>query len=264
MKKLVLITMVLFLSFGINAQTFGLRVGYNMSGLRIDDNFSNYLDLMDIQGKMTNGVNIGLIFEKAIKPKFDAHVELNFNQKGSAYDMYANKNNHGTSGYGETNLNYLELALMAKIKFGPAYFGIGPYFGYMMNAQEIKYRANDNLVAAFEAGLVNPDIPPMTEEEALAATANALGVSKLKDGDFNDSDMNNFNRFDFGGHLSLGAQFPVGPVKLFAEARANMGFINWETWNSFDTSQPPASEFDYKRNMAFTFSIGVLFGKPAK
>jgi len=216
---------------------------------------------------MTNGINIGLIFERPIKPKFDGHAELNFNQKGSAYDLYANANNGGTSGYGETNLNYLELVLMAKLKFGPGYFGIGPYFGYLMNAQEIKYRKNDNLVAAFEAGLVNPEIPPMTEDEALVATAAALGVSSLKNTESFDSDMNNFNRFDFGGHLTLGVQFPVGPVKLFAEARANMGFINWETWNTMPQTTPPSSDFpkfEYKRNMAFTFSVGVLFGKPKK
>jgi len=43
-----------------------------------------------------------------------------------------------------------------------------------------------------------------------------------------------------------------------------MGFINWETWNTFDQTQLPASEFEYKRNLAITFSVGVLFGKPAK
>jgi len=173
MKKLLLISLILVIGISINAQTIGLRVGYNMSGLRIDDAFSNYLDLVDIQGKMTNGVNIGLIFEKAIKPKFDGHAELDFNQKGSAYDMYANADNGGTSGYGETNLNYLELVLMAKIKFGPGYFGIGPYFGYMMNAQEIKYRSNVNLVAAY-----GPE-----------GAATALGVSSMEDGEFFDSEM---------------------------------------------------------------------------
>ncbi len=248
MKKLLLIALVLFVSIGANAQSIGLRVGYNMSGLRIDDAFSDYLDLVDIQGKMTNGINIGLIFERPIKPNFDAHAELNFVQKGSAYDMYANTDNGGTSGYGETNLNYLELAWMAKLKFGPGYFGIGPYFGYMMNAQEIKYRSNDALVTAY-----GPE-----------GAATALGVSSMEDPESFDSDMDNFNRFDFGGHLTLGAQFPVGPVKLFAEARANVGFINWETWNTFDTSTLPASEFDHKRNLAITFSVGVLFGKPKK
>ena len=251
MKKLLLIALILFISLGANAQNFGLRVGYNMSGLRIDDAFSDYLDHIDMQGKMTNGMNIGLIFEKAIKPKFDAHIELNFNQKGSAYDLYANANNGGTSGYGETNLNYLELALMAKIKFEPGYFGIGPYFGYLMNAQEIKYRENDALV----------------DNVGEEAAATALGVSSMKNTEFFDSEMDNFNRFDFGGHLTLGAQFPVGPVKLFAEARANMGFINWETWNTMPQTTPPSSDFpkfEYKRNMAFTFSVGVLFGKPKK
>lgn len=247
MKKLVLIAFVLFLGLGVSAQTIGLRFGYNMSGLRIDDNFSNYLDENDINGKLTDGVNIGLVLERPINPKVDMHVELNFAQKGSAFDMYANEANHGTSGYGQTNLNYFELPIMAKIKFGPAYLAIGPHIGYLLGAQEINYKENAALVTAYgEAG-----------------AAAALGVSSLKNDEFIDMDMDNFNRFDFGGQFSLGAQVPAGPVKIFAEARATVAFTNWETWN---TMQPKATdlEFDYKKNMAFTFAVGVLFNKPHK
>ncbi len=235
MKKIVLIIFALSLGFGASAQTFGLRFGYNMSGLRINDLFADHLDAKGIEGKMTNGVNIGLIFEKAIKPKFDGHAELNFTQKGSAYDMNANEANHGTSGHGQTNLNYMELGLMAKIKFGPAYVGIGPFFDYLVSAQEIKYRDNANL------------------------TAEQLGVSSLKNDESYDMDMDIMNRFDFGGHLSIGAQFPVGPVQLFGEARANMSFVNWE-----DDPQFAEDGFEYKKNQAFTFSVGVLFNKPSK
>ena len=42
MKKIVLVIFALFLGFGVNAQTFGLRAGYNMSGLRIDDLFADH------------------------------------------------------------------------------------------------------------------------------------------------------------------------------------------------------------------------------
>jgi hypothetical protein len=247
MKKLVLITFVFFLAIGVNAQSFGLRFGYTMSGLRIDDNFADYLDVRGVEGKLTDGVNIGLVFEKAIKPKIDLHAELNFAQKGSAYDMYANEANHGTSGYGQTNLNYFELPIMAKIKFGPAYFAVGPHIGYLIGAQEIKYRENDLLVAAYG-------------ETAAAA---ALGVTSLQDTEFFDSDLENFNRFDFGGQFSLGGQAPVGKVKIFAEARATVAFTNWETWNTYGTDQETYN-LDYKKNMAFTFAVGVLFNKPQK
>ncbi len=236
MKKLVLIMFALFLGFGASAQnSFGLRFGYNMSGLRINDLFADHLDANGIEGKMTNGMNIGLVFERAIKPKFHGHAEINFTQKGSAYDMYANEVNHGTSGHGETNLNYLELTWMAKFIFGPAYVTIGPFFDFMVGAQEIKYRDNPNL------------------------TAEQLGVSSLKNNEFFDMDKDKINGFDFGGNLSIGAQFPVGPVKIFGEARANMSFLNWEDDPTF-----AEAGFDYKKNQAFTFSVGVLFNKPSK
>ena len=81
MKKIVLIALVLFLGVGVSAQTVGLRFGYNMSGLRIDDNFADYLEMMDINGKLTNGVNIGLVLERPINPKVDMHIELNLLKK---------------------------------------------------------------------------------------------------------------------------------------------------------------------------------------
>ena len=124
---------------------------------------------------------------------------------------------------------------MAKLKFGPAYIGLGPFFDYLVGAKEIKYRDNPNL------------------------TAEQLGVSSLKNDDYVDMEMNDINRFDFGGHLSIGAQFPVGPVKLFGEARGNMSFINWDKSEFFKEQ-----DFGYKRNLAITFSVGVLFNKPSK
>lgn len=247
MKKSLLIALVLFLGVGVSAQTIGLRFGYNMSGLQIDDNFSDYLDERGIEGKLTDGINIGLVFEKAIKPKLDFHAELNFSQKGSAYDMYANELNNGTSGHGQTNLNYLELPIMAKVKFGPAYLALGPHIGYLLNAQEIKYRENAQLVSALgEAG-----------------AAGALGVASMQDDEFFDADMDDFNRFDFGGQFSLGGQVPAGKVKIFAEARATVALTNWETWNTYGNDEETYN-LDYKKNMAFTFAVGVLFNKPNK
>jgi len=257
MKKIVLIAFVLFLGVGVSAQTVGLRFGYNMSGLRIDNTFADYLDMMDIQGKLTDGINIGLVFERPIKPKIDLHVELNFAQKGSAYDMYANEANQGTSGHGQTNLNYFELPLMAKIKFGPAYVAIGPHIGYLLGAQEINYKTNEaGIAAAVGAG--------MTTEAAEAYILSLLqaggqNITSLRDDEFYDMDMDNINRFDFGGQFTVGAQVPVGPVKVFGEARATVALTNWEASSSFE-----AAGFEYKKNMAFTFAVGVLFNKPSK
>lgn len=87
-----------------------------MSGSRINNNFADHLDLVDKEGKLTNGINIGLVLERPIKPNIDLHVELNFAQKGSANDMYANTENNGTIGRSETYYSYFELPLMAKIK----------------------------------------------------------------------------------------------------------------------------------------------------
>lgn len=244
MKKILLIALVVFLGMGVQAQSIGLRFGYTKSGLRIDDKLSDFLDVMDKEGKMADGVNIGLVIEKPIKSNIDFHAELNFAQKGSAYDIYGNETNHMQSGYGENNLNYFELPIMAKIKFGPAYVAVGPHIAYLMKAKEIKYREADMLVSNLGSE---------------AAAANALEVSSLKNDEWFDNDMDDFNRFDFGAQLSVGAQFPVGKVTVFGEARGTMGFANWDNSDFFNQK-----EFDYKRNLAFTFSVGVLFNKPKK
>ncbi|MCD6178350.1 MAG: PorT family protein [Bacteroidales bacterium] len=258
MKKIVLIAFVLFLGLGVSAQTVGLRFGYNMSGLRIDDNFADYLDMMDINGKLTNGVNIGLVLERPINPKVDMHIELNFAQKGSAYDMYANTANSGTLGHGQTNLNYFELPIMAKIKFGPAYVAIGPHIGYLLGAQEINYKDNPTAVAGLMSAY---DMTQEAAEAAVLASMQAAGqnITSLRDDEFYDMEMDNFNRFDFGGQFTVGAQVPVGPVKVFAEARATVALTNWEATPSFE-----AAGFDYKKNMAFTFAVGVLLNKHSK
>ena len=258
MKKIVLIALVLFLGVGVSAQTVGLRFGYNMSGLRIDDTFADYLEMMDINGKLTNGVNIGLVLERPINAKVDMHVELNYAQKGSAYDMYANTANSGTLGHGETNLNYFELPIMAKIKFGPAYVAVGPHIGYLLGAQEINYKDNPTAIA----GLVSAY--GMTETAAEAAVLGSMqaagqNITSLRDDEFFDMEMDNFNRFDFGGQFTVGAQVPVGPVKVFAEARATVALTNWEATPSFE-----AAGFEYKKNLAFTFAIGILLNKQSK
>ncbi len=41
-------------------------------------------------------------------------------------------------------------------------------------------------------------------------TAAALGASSLKNEESFDMDIDNFNRFDFCGQFSIGAQVPLG------------------------------------------------------
>lgn len=252
MKKIILFAFVLTLGIGVSAQSFGLRAGYTMSGLTIDDAFSSYLETNGVVGKLTNGMNIGLLFEMPVMDMLAISAELAYAQYGSANDMTANVDNNGTSGHGQSNLNYFELPIMAKVKFGPAYIAVGPYVGYLLNAQEITYRENATLVAYYTPLLGS-------EAAAEAAVAAALGVSSLKNDEYYDLDMANFERLDFGAQLALGAQFPVGPVTLFGEAKGAMAFTNWEANPTF-----LGAGFEYKKNFALTFSIGVMFDASGK
>lgn len=215
MKKLSLLIIAVVIAFSVNAQKIGFKVGTNLAGMTIDDLSSAALDLANIDGKMRPGMQLGLVIEKDLIPLIDLRIEALYTQKGS---IQTSTDYAGTGATLDVNstYNYFEVPIMAKVKFGPVYVTAGPYFGYALS------------------GTVSTTLAGVTTDAVM---------------DFATAGI---NQFDYGVNAGIGAQFGIGPLGAFVEARGGMGMANmYET--------PTADEF--MKNMGLALSVGILLGK---
>lgn len=115
MKKVFLIgAMALFA--GVNAQTFGVKAGMNVSSL------SNSSD-----SKSKIGFNGGLFMNAPIAPNFSIQPELLYNAKGAK---------EGGSDGVSLNLDYISVPVMFQYNATPQFFlEAGPEFGFLMSAK---------------------------------------------------------------------------------------------------------------------------------
>lgn len=125
MKKLFLLSFVLALAIGVNAQ-FGVRAGANFAKSTSD--MSGY----DNNMVRLPGINAGLIYEKDIIPipmpllDIAIRVEADYSQKGEKYKVH--KDTSMISQY-----EYLEIPVSLKLKIGPAYIFTGPHIAYAIS-----------------------------------------------------------------------------------------------------------------------------------
>ncbi len=193
-------TLLLVLAFAFSASaqaTFGVKSGvaiqkvYTTEGLgAVAPNFQNLTEFQV-------GVNADL-------PVFGAlsfQPELLYTTKGFGLDQGLEEELFGTQvpleAEAKTKFRYLEVPLLAKVRFGEAggpqaYFVAGPTFGYALSGQ-LQTRARV---------LVSFDLPNV---------------------DINLDDIN-YERLEIGAAVGAGVQLPVGPVKVFADARYQRGF----------------------------------------
>lgn len=193
-------TLLLLLAFLVSASaqtTFGVKSGvaiqkvYTSEGLgAVAPNFQNLVEFQF-------GVNADV-------PVFGAlsfQPELLYTTKGFGLDQGFEQELFGTQipleAEAKTKFRYLEVPLLAKVSFGDpsgprAYFVAGPTFGYALSGQ-LQTRAR---------ALVSFDLPNV---------------------DINLEDIN-YERLEIGAAVGAGVQFPVGPVRLFADARYQRGF----------------------------------------
>ena len=83
MKKLLVLSAAILFAFTMNAQKFGVKAGYNMSGYLI--NFYS-----PDGSKMSTGFNAGLLGEYPVNDMMSLRADVTFNQLGSDFDS---KNN---------------------------------------------------------------------------------------------------------------------------------------------------------------------------
>ena len=174
MKKISIISILLFLVFSLSAQNFrgGLIVGLSMS--QIDgDSYSGY---------NKSGFLFGAVVDRKISEKLILAMEIKFLQKGSrnSYNIET-----GTGEYYRAKLNYIQIPLLAEYKcWKELSIQAGFGFGYLISSKEED--DNGELPDAYSfkkgefAGIfgVSYDIPSKNIRFNLRATNSIFAVRK--------------------------------------------------------------------------------------
>ena len=124
-KKIIGIGLVLSLTFSVNAQKFsyGIKAG---STFAVQSETGNLYNNDDIKA----GLHFGALGSLSLTDKLKLQTEVNYEQKGSAYDNITN------------SYEYISVPVLAKLSLGkslktPLHFNIyaGPYAAFLINAE---------------------------------------------------------------------------------------------------------------------------------
>lgn len=184
--KLFKFTLIAFLllSATFAYSQIGVRAGVNIASQDHDP------EIFDTPSSII-GLNLGVVYELGVSDLLTIQPELHFIQKGSKYEY-----DFGTSVESELKLNYLELAIMARLdllEFGDdagLYVGVTPTLGYALSG-------------------------------TTKTTESVGGMSTEVEEDV-DFDDDGFERLDYGIGLGAGVNFG----NIFIDVRYNLGLAN--------------------------------------
>jgi len=201
--------------------SIGARVGYQLNNVYTTEGLGaiapNFLNIDE--------VNFGLVTEIPVAGGFSFQPELAYTTKGfglkEGFDAELLGVNLPVSARAETRVRYVEMPLLAKYKFGEealqAYVAAGPTLSYANSGQIDTYA---NLLLEVDLGSIPLNL-----------------------------DAINYERFDVGATVALGAQYDFGPVTTFVDARYYRGFSEL-----YDI--PLVNE--KVRNTGYGFNLGVM------
>ncbi len=223
MKKLILL---FFMSFGVLASTYAQikfmpKAGGSLSNVSFSDDFFG----PDVKVKPKVGMIIGVAAEiPLIGETLALQPELLFHQKGFKLD------DPGDTEYtaeATGTLNYLELPVLAKVKFGKFYAIAGPSFAYGIGG---KYKTT---------------IKDLTTGTTTKSTSD---IKFKKEPDNNQSDdVFIDNAFDIGVQLGVGMKISVIVIDL----RYGLGLTN-----IFDEESGSSSD-NKSKNSSLQLTVGV-------
>ena len=253
MKKLLVLSAAILFAFTMNAQKFGVKAGYNMSGYLI--NFYS-----PDGSKMSTGFNFGLVGEYPVNDMMSLRADVTFNQLGSDYDSRDETDaNWPARAYYEydykQNINYLQIGISPKFSFGPAYAFVGPYFAYALKGNETsKITPTSGDVQEWTVDIFSDPRTDVDPTKPLSDDNNFGGSGDL------------YNKMDVGFNLGLGANFSG----VFVELNAGMGLMNFINTGSTSYSATSYATKDdatvaitgdaSQKNIFFGLSVGYLLG----
>ncbi len=194
----------------------GVRVGGNLAKVAVTDEDGESVD-EDVNYSF--GLVGGGLIELSISDKFAIQPELLYSQHGFAVDMTFFDEEFSV----KTRFNYLQVPILAKIKFGsePVGFHVmaGPYAGYGVG-----------------------DITVSTEMD---------GEKEEETASWEDTEL---KRVDFGVAAGLGVSISAGPGRIGLDARYQLGLANM-------IEEPSGSEKLSNRNLQFSLCYIIPLGK---
>jgi hypothetical protein len=201
--------------------SLGLRGGLNFGNVYTTDG----LDAVTPEFEYINGPAVAGVLEYSFSDHFALQTELAITRKGFKFGLDRDVNLFNipipVGATAESRFNYLELPLLAKVKFGDdvvkGYLTAGPTVGYATSGR-------------------------------LITRANALFEFKVSDTDINLEAIN-YERFEVGAALGAGIGFNTAFGELFADARYTRGFTELYDIPVVD---------ERIRNQGFAVSVGLL------
>ena len=177
MKKLLWLAAAGLLATAAQAQTtkFGLKVGGNLSNLSGDlVNQDQYNNRLGVNGGVM--LNIGLVADI-----FSIQAEGLYSQKGFKYaDQTVMAAGNTISNTGNVRYDYLDVPVLAKVKFAGLFVEAGPQYSYLLNITTNRTQSIN--------GVPQSNIGSGTE------------------------DLSNVNRNELGYAAGLGFQSGFGPI----------------------------------------------------
>lgn len=222
MKRLFGTTFTLLLAtFAMAQVSIGLKGGVNFANITGPN-----LSSIGVPSTSANkSLTFGAVAEIPIAHGFSIQPELNYSKKGFDMNIGVPLNfidiplPLGVKAI--TDLNYVEVPVLAKYNFGTGavggYVAAGPTVSYAKSAQ---FRTAANFIIDFN--LIKQDI---------------------------DLDALNISRMDVGGTIAAGGTLNVGSTKLFLDARYTHGFKKLDN--------VPVIDLDF-RNTNFAITTGFL------
>ncbi|MCC9168362.1 porin family protein [Pontibacter harenae] len=200
MKKIFFVITVLIASMSVaQAQSgVGVRVGANLSNLEGDlQNEDRFENKWGFHAGLT--YNIGIIGNF-----FSIQPELLYSNKG-----YKNSDEEYTlltdtyRREGNTNYNYLDLPVLARIKAGPLYFEAGPQASYLLSVNNrTRLYMNDERVSSNTTEISRDDMKKFELGYAAGiglATGGGLSIGVRYNGSL--TDFGDFNPEDYEGDI---------------------------------------------------------------
>ncbi|MFK8102712.1 MAG: porin family protein [Saprospiraceae bacterium] len=221
-NKILTLAFLFFFVGQITAQTaIGFRAGVNIANVKA----FGISNAIPVNTQSIFGPNLALVAEFGLGNNFALQTELNYLTRGfqvrESIDLDLFGANVPLGATAITKINYLDIPVLAKYKFGSeklsAYLTAGPVLGYALNGR-LETRANFLI-----------DVP-------------------VYDTDINLS-SDNINRFEFGASLGAGVSFNTSAGNFFIDARYTQGFTQMDQISFLDLNI---------KNQGFGISAGYM------
>jgi long-subunit fatty acid transport protein len=242
MKKIILLTIVVLLSFGANAQSllptkYGIKVGINISNVTSTANEG----VKNIETSPILAIAGGLYMEIALNDKWYINPELLYVQKGASFN-YNYK--HKWDSISLNNVNNLdEYATTNSLKI--AYIELNP---------TISYKASDKLALNFGPSVSFLISEDYTFTEKIIGDSPPVNSVEPTPGTYEAEDL------DVG--LNLGLSYYITETFL-VDAKVNTGFMKVGTVNritSIEKHGNEKKEYNFElNNRAIVLSFAYLF-----